>query len=265
MPLDEQIMKKTKIQKLTNRYQDLNKNEVNFWEKIPVNVEYENNKQKMEILITEKTDITPLLGMDWVKRFQLTIDRIQLAETNQSEKERVVNKFPDLFENNRTIKDTEINIQLKPGQYPVKQKARPIPLHLQEDVGRELIKAGHLEKVNIVDEDCFVSPVVIPVKNDKSVKIALDSRKLNESCIKRRPHMPNMEELLNQISVEITRDRTLQLFTSKIDLDVYLQLPKQNSADVIDSKTVLRTRRHPYNFPGENRPNTGIQHTGMAR
>ena len=31
--------------------------------------------------------------------------------------------------------------------------------------------------------------------------------------------MPNMEELLNQISVEITRDRKLQLFISKIDLD----------------------------------------------
>ena len=31
--------------------------------------------------------------------------------------------------------------------------------------------------------------------------------------------MLNMEELLNQISVEITGDRTLQLFMSKIDLD----------------------------------------------
>ena len=31
--------------------------------------------------------------------------------------------------------------------------------------------------------------------------------------------MPNMEELLNQISVEITRDRTAQVFLSKIDLD----------------------------------------------
>ena len=70
-----------------------------------------------------------------------------------------------------------------------------------------------------MDEDCFVSPVVITVKNDKSVKIALDSRKLNDSCIKRRPHRPNMEELLNQISMEISRDRTLQLFMSKIDLD----------------------------------------------
>ena len=48
---------------------------------------------------------------------------------NQSEKERIIKKFLKLFENNRTIKDTEINIQLKPGHCPVKQKARPIPLH----------------------------------------------------------------------------------------------------------------------------------------
>ena len=130
----------------------------------------------MEILITERTDITPILGMDGMKSFKLTIGRIQLAETNQSEKERVINKFLDLFENTRTMKDTEINIQLKPGLYLVKQKARPIPLHLQEDLGQELeklIKAGHLAKVNNVDEDFFVSPVVITVKNDKSVKIAL--------------------------------------------------------------------------------------------
>ena len=104
----------------------------------------------------------------------------------------------------------------------MKQKARRIPLHLQEDVGRELenlMKFGHLEKINDVDEDCTLSPVVITVKSDKSVKIALDSRKLKDSCIKMRPHMLNMEELLNQISVEITCDRTVKLFISKIDLD----------------------------------------------
>ena len=84
----------------------------------------------MEILITERTDITPLLCMDWMKKFKLTIRRIQLAENNQSEREKIFNKFPDLFENHDTIKDTEINIQLKPGHYPVKQKARPIPLQL---------------------------------------------------------------------------------------------------------------------------------------
>ena len=213
-------MKESEIQKVRHRYQDVNKNEVKFREKIPVDIEYENNKQK--ILITERNDITPLLGMDWLKKFKLTIGNIQLDENDQSEKRKIIEKFPDLFRKNTTIKDTEINIQLKPGHYPVKQKARPIPLHLQEAVGKEiekLTKSGHLEKVKHVDEDCFISPVVITVKNDKSVKIALDSRKLNDSCIKVRPHMPNMEELLNQISVEITKDRTKELRMSKIDLD----------------------------------------------
>ena len=127
-----------------------------------------------------------------------------------------------MFKNNTTIKDVEINIQLKAGHYPVKQKARPTPLHLQEAVGKEnetLTKSGHLERVKQVDEDCFVSPIVITVKNDKSVKVALDSRNLNDSCIKVRPHMPNKEELLNQLSVEITKDRTNKLMISKLDLD----------------------------------------------
>ena len=70
----------------------MNKNEVKFRGGIPVNLEYENNKQKMEILKTERTDITPLLGMDWMKKFKLTIGKIQLSDNNQSEREKVL--FP---------------------------------------------------------------------------------------------------------------------------------------------------------------------------
>ena len=112
----------------------------------------------MEFLITERTDMTPLLGMDWMKKFKLLIGKIQLAENNPSEHEKLFNNVPDLFENNETIKDTEINIQLKPGHYPVKQKARPTPLHLQEDVGCEvekLIKPGHLEKIKDVAKNAL--------------------------------------------------------------------------------------------------------------
>ena len=84
-----------------------------------------------------------------------------MAENNQSEREKVFNRFPDLFAKNETIKDTEINIQLKPEHSPIKPKSRPVPLHLQEVVGQELekrIRTGHLVKINDVDEDCFVSP-----------------------------------------------------------------------------------------------------------
>ena len=79
-----------------------------------------------------------------------------MDDKSQSEKKQIVEKFSDLFRNNTTIKDAEIIIQLKPGHYPVKQKARPIPLNLKEAVGKEiekLPKSGHLERVKQVDED----------------------------------------------------------------------------------------------------------------
>ena len=121
MPPDERITKSTEIQKITvifftlvlllswyrfvtNRYQERSKTKVKFLGKIPVNVEYEKN-EKMEILITERTDMTPILGMDWMRKFKLTISKIQLADNNQSEREKVYNKLPHLFENNKTIKD----------------------------------------------------------------------------------------------------------------------------------------------------------------
>ena len=45
-----------------------------------------------------------------------------------------------------------------------------------------------------------MSPVTITVKKDKSAKIALVSRKLSESTIKKKAQMPNMEELISRVS-----------------------------------------------------------------
>ena len=91
-PPDERILKSTEMQKITDRYKDVNKNEVKFRGKIPVNFKYENNKEKMETSITGRTYITPLLGIDWAKRFKLIIRRIQLAENSHSEREKTFNK-----------------------------------------------------------------------------------------------------------------------------------------------------------------------------
>ena len=67
MPADNKIMKKSGVQKVRHRYRDVNKNEVIFRGKIPVDIDYENNKEKMQLLITKRTDILPLLGMDWLE------------------------------------------------------------------------------------------------------------------------------------------------------------------------------------------------------
>ena len=105
-----------------------------------------------------------------------------------------------------------MKIQIKPGCYAIQQKAGPIPYHVQQDVKHELdriTKSGHLEKLETIEEDCFVSPVVITVKKDKTVKIALDGSKLNESFVTKRTHMPNMEELQNQTFRRTVKKRPL--------------------------------------------------------
>ena len=159
---------------------------------------------------------------------------------------------------------------------PVQQKGRPVPIHFQKIVREELeklIDKGHLEKADRTTENCFVSPAVITIKKDKSVKIALDSRKLNDACIKRKAAMPNMEEVISKISAKITKGNG-DIWMSKIDLDyaygqaklskevhhwgrIHRTLPVQ--------ERFLRLIRHPYGIPRTYRLRVGIQNTGLAR
>ena len=103
-----------------------------------------------------------------------------------------------------------------------------------------------------MDEDCFVSPVV---KSDKTANFALDYQKMKDSCIERRLHIPNIEDLPNEFSVEITGNQTVQIFILKVDLDyAYGQMKlsdetsqqcvfaitRQSLADLTDSKNDFR-------------------------
>ena len=110
---------------------------------------------------------------------------------------------------------------LKQNSKSIQQEGRPVPIHFQKTVKQErekLIKTGHLEKADKTRENCFISPAVIIIKKAKSVKIALESRKLNGACVKRKAAMPNLEELISIICAEITKNNG-EIWMSKIDLD----------------------------------------------
>ena len=114
-----------------------------------------------------------------------------------------------------------MNIKLKSDSEPIQQKGRPVPIPFQKTVKQELerlIQREHLEKADKTTENCFTSPAVISIKKDTSLKVALDSRKLNEACVKRKAAMPNMEELNSKISAENTTSDE-EIWISKIDLD----------------------------------------------
>ena len=172
MPNHPTLYNPEEIQPLKERYQDVNKNEIKFLGKVWVDTEYSSKQTKSPLLITRRTEITRLLRVNWLKQLPITINKIALDnDTDQSETTMIHTKFNKLFKTNHFIKNTEVKTQIKPGCYPIQQKARPIPYHLQDDVKNELdrlIKFGHLEKLETIEEDCFVSPVVVTVKKGQN-------------------------------------------------------------------------------------------------
>ena len=58
----------------------------------------------------------------------------------------------------------------------------------------------HIQKVDKIQDNVFIQPTVIIVKKDKSVKIALDARALNQSIAKDKYQMPNLHNLIDMIA-----------------------------------------------------------------
>ena len=128
MPNNPTLYKQKDIQPLQVRYPDVNKNEIKFLGKIWANIEYNGKTTKLPILITQRNDITPLLGVNWLKHLPITIDKISLDEkTSQSEDKHT--KLNKLFETNHTIKNTKVKIQMKTLALPnpTKSQTNTIP------------------------------------------------------------------------------------------------------------------------------------------
>ena len=62
------------------------------------------------------------------------------------------------------------------------QKGRRFPVHLRERVEAELnqlMDQKHIIKLDKCSDRQFISRIVITIKKDQTVKLALDSRKIN--------------------------------------------------------------------------------------
>ena len=116
-----------------------------------------------------------------------------------------------------------------------------------------------MERATEINEDCFVSPAVITVKKDKSIKIALDSRKLNGATIKRKAQMPNMEELISRISRKKSEEKEGEIHITKLDFDFaygQLRLNRKMHRILPFSERILWTGRHTDYLSGTDRQNT---------
>ena len=86
------------------------------------------------------------------------------------------------------------------------QNGRRIPINLQDKVNKELKKLldkKHIIKLSSCLDKFFISPIVITVKTDQAIKLALDSKILNKAIHKNNYQMPNIDTLIESISQQI--------------------------------------------------------------
>ena len=64
----------------------------------------------------------------------------------------------------------------------------------------------------------FIQPVVITVKKDRSVKIALDARSLNNAILKNKYRMPNLESLMEKVAEIVNDNNDGEVFFTSLDI-----------------------------------------------
>ena len=140
-----------------------------------------------------------------------------------AEQQAVALKFPDLVTRNGQSKSHVARSTFKDDYTVRHQKGRRIPVHLQDEVSSELKRLqqiGHIEKLKSCSDKFFTSSIVITVKKDKSIKLALDSKVLNTAIHKNKYQMPNIETLMDSVGETLTDPSTVHMepWFSSIDL-----------------------------------------------
>ena len=184
-------------------------------------------------------DILQKLGITLQQRHMRSpgnyINSISHIKTEKNIIKWILRKYPYVCSRIGKSKNHIANSILKENHTPIQQKGRRVPLHLLEKVEFELHKLIQNKQITRLDkcpDDLFVSPVVIAVKKDKSVKLALDSKKLNKAIHKNKYQMQSIDHLLDAVALYISQRKNSPgiFWFSKIDLKyAYSQIPLRAS------------------------------------
>ena len=154
--------------------------------------------------------------------------RNQNIETPCVIKKSLAKEFPELISRIGKSKHHTVNSKFHKNDRVTHQKGRKVPIHLQPKVKVELEKLlneGHIEKLTNCSDQFVISPIVITVKKDQSIKIALDSKILNKAIYKNKYQMPNIDSLIQTISQTLSTAPQETAYFTTLDLQyAYSQL-----------------------------------------
>ena len=150
-------------------------------------------------------DLFPALGLS----IQQSNNQKRVNQVDQEYcpiKKQIATDFPDLISRIGKSKVHTVHSKFHRNYTPSHQKGRRVPIDLLDKVSDELKKLPeqeHFEKLQECSDKNFISPIVITVMTDKSVKLALDSKVLNKASHKNMYQMPNIDSLIDSISQHI--------------------------------------------------------------
>ena len=170
-----------------------------------------------EILVVPHNTVN-LLGRDILQKLG-----IHLTQTKQGEKtvnfinpdqkqitQKIFKNFPHLCTRLGKSKNHIAKSTFKQYFKPTQHKGRRVPIHLIDKVEKELrklIEDKQIIKLEKCSDEYFISPVVITVKSHNSIKIALDSKELNEAIHKNKYQMQSIDYLMDTISKKISEQK----------------------------------------------------------
>ena len=177
----------------------------------------------------------PILGRDLFDPWSITISQkpcsnieINNIETPCAIKKSLAKEFPVLISRIGKSKNHTVSSKNHRNYRVTHQKGRKVPIHLQPKVKIELEKLlneGHIEKLTNCSDQFFISPIVITVKKDQSIKIALDSKILNKAIYKNKYQMLNIDSLIQTNSQTLSTAPQETSYFTTLDLQyAYSQL-----------------------------------------
>ena len=146
--------------------------------------------------VVVRDGLKPLIGRDLFEVLGISINRTfssdegSMVNTITSQcpfKTRIANQFPQLISRNGRSKVHVVKPKFPKNFQPKHQKGRKVPIDLQERIKikiKKLLEEEQIENPNIFSIQYFISPIVITVKRDQTIKIALDSNFLNTAIHK---------------------------------------------------------------------------------
>ena len=138
-----------------------------------------------------------------------------ITATNMADLTHLTNK------NLPTYKFVSHEINIEPGSVPIKQKTRGIPYNYRADFKKMILEMKSAGLI-VDSKSPWCSPVRLVRKKDKSIRVCVDYRKLNNVTIKDAYPIPRIEDLFSYLKpakVFTTLDLASGYYQVKMDAD----------------------------------------------